>query len=136
MKIVPPTPLTRKRMRATPRSNTPCELALRKELFKLGLRYRIDVAVGRQRIDIAFPNARVAVLVDGCYWHGCGRHWTVPLRNRRWWIAKISENRKRDVRNRAALRREGWAVIQVWEHEEPEKAASRIFKRVRARRNR
>jgi DNA mismatch endonuclease, patch repair protein len=102
------------------------ELALRSALHRRGLRFRVDrpvAGLSRHRVDIAFPRARLAVYVDGCFWHGCPEHGCVPKANSAWWQAKIENNRRRDARADALMRADGWTVLRVWEHEEPERAA-------------
>ena len=69
------------------------------------------------RPDFVFPARRLAVFVDGCFWHGCPRHGTMPKENRRFWQAKITRNQERDREVGAELRRLGWKVLRVWEHE-------------------
>ena len=127
----------RRRMQATPRRDTPCELALRSAIHRLGLRYAVDqppIPTTRRRADLVFRTARVAVFVDGCFWHGCPSHGTWPKANADWWRAKIALNRERDVDTNAWLKREGWAVVRVWAHENPIGAAMRIARLVRRRR--
>jgi DNA mismatch endonuclease (patch repair protein) len=88
----------------------------------------------RRRVDIVFGPARVAVFVDGCFWHGCPEHATWPKRNARFWRKKIEANTRRDRDTDERLRREGWTVVRVWEHEPPNEAADRIEALVRSRR--
>lgn len=119
------------------RQDTAPELALRRALHALGLRYRIQVRVpgnNRRRIDIAFTRAKVAVFVDGCYWHGCPEHGTRPKANREWWDWKIQRNRDRDADTNRLLDEQGWAVIRVWEHEHSVAAAERVRSVAAARR--
>jgi DNA mismatch endonuclease (patch repair protein) len=80
----------------------------------------------RRRADIVFVGARVAVFVDGCFWHGCPDHCVRPKANAAWWREKIATNRRRDAETNAALSRLGWCVIRVWEHENPTAAAMYI----------
>jgi DNA mismatch endonuclease, patch repair protein len=108
------------------------------ELHGRGLRYRLHQRVvpgkGRRRVDITFPRARVAVFVDGCFWHGCDQHGRRRHEVNGWyWPAKIEGNRERDRDTDERLTEAGWLVIRVWEHEPPESAASRIEVAVRAR---
>lgn len=120
-------------MRSTRRRDTAAELALRRVLHRRGLRYRVDLAVltgSRRRVDVVFPRQRVAVFVDGCFWHRCPRHGTTPIANARWWEAKLAANVARDRATDRALRRAGWTVIRVWEHEDPTRAARRIVHRL------
>jgi DNA mismatch endonuclease (patch repair protein) len=106
------------------------ERALRSALHARGLRYRIDYKIGKGRTaprpDVCFTRARVAVFVDGCFWHGCPRHGIQPKTNSHYWRAKLGRNRVRDAANNAALETEGWRVIRVWEHEDPHEAAAMI----------
>ncbi len=110
------------------------EVALGRVLRALGLRYRRHVAVSTRArpvtIDYLFPQARVAVFVDGCFWHACPKHATWPRRHGRWWRDKLAANVARDRRQRAALRSAGWKVLKIWAHEEPERAARRVLRAV------
>jgi DNA mismatch endonuclease (patch repair protein) len=118
------------------RRDTKPELALRSAVWRLGLRYRVDVAPirGRRRADLVFTRAKVAVYVDGCFWHSCPQHATVPKANREWWVAKLQANVARDRDTDARLAERGWLVIRVWEHEDVDIAARRIEGTVRERR--
>ena len=115
-------------MQRQARRDTKPEIALRRELWRRKLRYRIDVAAvpGRRRADIVFTRGRVVVYVDGCYWHSCPDHATVPKANREWWVAKLRANVERDRDTDARLAAAGWEVVRVWEHEAPKEAADRI----------
>ena len=95
--------------------NTGIELSLRKSLWKRGLRYRIHY--GPESIDIAFPSKRIAIFIDGCFWHGCPKHGTIPKTNRDYWQKKISDNNRRDRRKKTTLSNNGWKVLRVWQHE-------------------
>src|SRR3954447_26495843 len=88
----------RRRMERQPRRDTRPELALRRAVWRLGLRYRVDIAPipGRRRADLVFTRARVAVYLDGCFWHSCPTHATIPKANREWWVAKLDTNVRRD----------------------------------------
>lgn len=124
------------RMRKVRQKNTSAEAVLRRELWMLGLRYRIQVPVltrPRRVADLAFPGPRVAVFVDGCFWHGCPKHGTWPKQNADFWRAKILANQERDRDTDARLRAAGWEVVRVWAHENPSQAASLIAKIVRRR---
>jgi DNA (cytosine-5)-methyltransferase 1 len=118
----------RRRMRSTKRRDTKPELALRSELHGLGLRFFVDRPVDgtRRRADIVFPKDRVAIYVDGCYWHACPIHGTTPKENRDWWIAKFAANRARDDDTVAKLCAAGWTVLRFWEHDDPVVAAGQI----------
>jgi len=96
--------------------NTGPELALRKSLWKRGLRYRLHYQVPG-RPDVAFPGKRVAVFVDGCFWHGCPAHGVSPKSNAEFWKLKIRGNIERDQRVTSELENKGWRVLRFWEHE-------------------
>jgi DNA (cytosine-5)-methyltransferase 1 len=120
--------LIRIRMTNTKRRDTKPELALRSSLHGMGLRFSVDRQIrgSRRRSDVVFPTERVAVYVDGCFWHGCPQHGTVPKQNRQWWLDKLAANRQRDVDTDAALRAEGWTVLRFWEHDDPLSAAAKV----------
>lgn len=114
-------------MRTVRRRDTAPEMALRRALWGLGLRYRVHAAcVGSCRPDILFTRRRVAVFVDGCFWHVCPAHATLPATNREWWADKLASNVRRDRENDALLRDAGYIVVRVWEHEDPANVACRI----------
>jgi len=122
---------TRKSMQSNRRRDTTPELAIRRLLHRAGERYRVDfraAAQGRRvHVDIAFPRRKLAVFVDGCYWHGCPIHATTPVTNRDYWVSKIAENRLRDEQQTAALRACEWSVLRIWEHEPAAEAVERIL---------
>lgn len=127
----------RDRFQRQRRSDTAPELALRRELHRRGLRYRVDrppIKGMRSRADVVFGPSKVAVFVDGCFWHGCPTHATAPKNNATWWREKLSANKARDMRVTAALIAAGWEVARVWEHENVVVAADRIEAMVRRRR--
>jgi DNA mismatch endonuclease (patch repair protein) len=112
------------------------ELALRSQLHALGLRYRISarpVPDVRRTADVVFTRARVAVFVDGCYWHGCPDHHRPARQNSEFWTAKIEGNRRRDAAVSQMLTQAGWQVVRVWEHEDSAEAAQRIEALVNSR---
>jgi DNA mismatch endonuclease (patch repair protein) len=124
-------------MSVAARRDTGCELLLRRQLHAAGLRYRVNFPVPgnrRRTIDIAFTRAKVAVFVDGCFWHGCPEHGTQPRANADWWSQKLAANQARDADTTALLEAAGWAVVRVWEHSEPAEAAQLVGERVRERR--
>ena len=118
--------------------DTQPELALRRLLHSHGHRYRVAWPVpGRPRrtIDVAFVGRRVAVFVNGCFWHSCPEHATSPQANSLWWTEKLRANVDRDSETDRLLEQAGWTVVRVWEHEEPADAAARVeavLKRARA----
>lgn len=87
-----------------------------------------------RRADVVFGSARIAVFVDGCFWHSCPLHGSQPSANCEWWAAKLEANRARDADTDQRLAEAGWAVLRVWEHEDPVEAAGRIVAAVRVRR--
>ena len=108
-------------MRSNRRTDTKPEVALRSLLHRGGLRFRKDYAIrlppGRVvHADVAFPRRKLAVFVDGCFWHSCPEHGTVPKSNRAYRVPKLQENVARDRATDAALRSQGWRVLRVWEH--------------------
>ena len=122
------------RMRAQKRRDTGAEIALRRELHRRGLPYRVDVAPIpglRRRADIVFTRSRTAVFIDGCYWHGCPDHATRPRANADWWAVKLDANVARDRDTDQRLAAAGWLVIRAWEHEEPWIVANRVERAVR-----
>lgn len=126
----------RRRMESTGQRDTAAELALRSVLHRKGLRFRVDQAPirgVRRRADIVFRKARVAVYVDGCFWHCCPVHGTWPKANAEWWRGKLETNHARDVDTDRKLRDVGWIPVRVWEHEDPQEAADRIEQLVRER---
>jgi len=111
------------------RRNTKPEIELRRALHRRGLRFRIQTKVPgnkRRTIDIAFTRARLAVFVDGCFWHGCPDHHALPKTNAEWWQWKVDLNRARDKDTDAQLEAAGWLVVRNWEHTTPEEAADRV----------
>lgn len=126
----------RERMVNTKRRDTKPELALRSALHAMGLRFSVNRAIqgSRRRTDVVFPTERVAVYVDGCFWHSCPEHGTVPKQNREWWEDKLAANRRRDADTDASLRAEGWTVLRFWEHEDLLVAARTVRNAVLERR--
>jgi DNA mismatch endonuclease (patch repair protein) len=125
-------------MRANRRTDTKPELALRRALHKLGYRYRkdyrLDLDGGRRvRPDIAFTARRVAVFVDGCFWHACPEHGSKPRANDWYWTPKLARNVERDRLADETLAAAGWQVVRVWEHESLEQALGAVIAVVGAR---
>lgn len=122
-------PEVRASMRGNRGKDTEPELALRKLLYQRGLRYRVNaqpLAEIRRKADVVFPADRVAVFVDGCFWHGCPEHYRPATRNAEFWREKIEGNRARDVETSEQLLAAGWMVIRIWEHEDPAIAADEV----------
>jgi DNA mismatch endonuclease, patch repair protein len=132
----PPTDeATSLRMARQRRRDTDAELTIRRILHARGLRYRVDAALPglpRRRADLTFPRQRVAVFIDGCFWHGCPEHKTAPKNNASWWAVKLARNVERDCQTDAHLAKIGWRVVRIWEHEDPEFAADRVEAAVRS----
>jgi DNA mismatch endonuclease, patch repair protein len=107
-------------MQANKRCDTAPEVALRSALHARGLRFRKDFRLSdvasRPRPDIVFPRAKVAIFVDGCFWHCCPEHGRPPASNTDYWTPKLERNVERDRTNNAALRGAGWNVVRIWEH--------------------
>lgn len=96
------------------------ERVIESSLRALGLKYRKQF--GPARADFAFPREKVALFVDGCFWHGCSRHYVAPVNNAAYWRRKLANNRSRDRQSRSGLKASGWVVIRVWEHSLPKHA--------------
>lgn len=114
--------------------DTEAEWSLRRILHARGLRYRVDAVLPglpRRRADILFPRQKVAVFVDGCFWHGCPVHKTFPKSNAAWWAKKLARNVERDRETDAHLADLGWEVLRIWEHDDPDRAADRVEAAVR-----
>ncbi|MEV6193541.1 very short patch repair endonuclease [Streptomyces sp. NPDC051920] len=107
--------------------DTKAELVVRRLLHAAGLRYRVEYPVpgmARRRIDVAFTRAKVAVLIDGCFWHGCPQHATQPKANAEWWRQKLDRNMARDLETTEHLVAQGWTVLRFWEHVPAEEVAA------------
>lgn len=121
------------------RRDTAPELAIRSELHRRGFRFRVDRAPLwglRSRADIVFGPARVAVYVDGCFWHACPEHGTRPKANAEWWARKLKRNQERDAETNRILHEHGWQVVRAWEHEDPVVVADRVEEALRTERSR
>lgn len=117
--------------------DTAPEMRLRRTLHALGLRYRVHVRPLpelRRTADIVFAGPKVAVFVDGCFWHSCPEHGTEPSSNKAWWAEKLAKNVKRDADTDSRLAAAGWLVVRVWEHEDPAEASARVADSIRSRR--
>jgi DNA mismatch endonuclease, patch repair protein len=116
--------------RANRRQDTRCEVLLRSELHRRGLRFRKDLLVRagtvRVHVDVAFTRVRLAVFVDGCFWHCCPTHFHMPKSNLSYWVPKLEANVERDHRVDAALRESGWTPLRLWEHLAPGEGADMV----------
>lgn len=125
------------RMRAVRRRNTTPELAIRSQLHQHGFRFNVDkspIKGSRRRADIVFPKLRVAIYVDGCFWHSCPIHGSQPKTNAEFWRDKLARNHARDQETDQELIRSDWIPIRVWEHEDPIAAVKRIEETIGERR--
>lgn len=128
----PSTPGRGRNMAAIRRTNTKPEIALRSALHAAGHRYRKDLRLTlasgvRPRPDIVFTRRKVAVFVDGCFWHACPMHFSPPRKNPDYWGPKITRNIERDQRYNEALRSEGWTVVRIWEHQPLPEALEQVL---------
>jgi len=111
-------PLSRSEIMARVKNkNSSAERQLRSALHAEGLRFRLHRRIKGISVDIVFPGPKLVVFVDGCFWHSCPKHATTPKTNQEYWLPKLAENRNRDRAQTAKLRKAGWRVIRVWEHE-------------------
>ncbi|MEV0675962.1 very short patch repair endonuclease [Actinosynnema sp. NPDC050436] len=124
-------------MRRVRRSGTKPEMALRSALHRKGLRFVVDRSPPgtdrRRRVDVLLRGARIALFVDGCFWHSCPVHGQLPQANRKWWRLKLRGIALRDRDTDAQLAKAGWLVVRVWEHEDPAEVAQRVLELVAMR---
>ncbi|WP_435581338.1 very short patch repair endonuclease [Amycolatopsis thermoflava] len=116
--------------------DTKPELAVRRAVHALGLRYRVSARPlpnVRRTADMVFTKAKLAVFVDGCFWHGCPQHHTEAATNADYWAEKVERNRERDAETNRLLTESGWLPLRIWEHEDPAKAAQQVAELVRSR---
>jgi DNA mismatch endonuclease (patch repair protein) len=132
-------PGVRAAMRSNRRVDTKPEVALRSLLHRAGLRfrkdYRLDLPLARVRPDIVFTRVKVAVFVDGCFWHCCPEHAVSPKSNDWYWAPKLARNVERDRRADEALGSAGWHVVRIWEHEPIDEAMTRLLAIIEERRH-
>ncbi|MCW2779127.1 MAG: very short patch repair endonuclease [Frankiales bacterium] len=140
--VLPPAPAAssenaRRVLSRTRRRDTAPELALRRALFALGMRFLVDApAPGcgrRRRVDVLLRGPRIAVLVHGCFWHSCPEHFHPPKANGSWWALKMASIRERDADTLVRLGESGWLPVVVWEHEDMGAAALRLQELARRR---
>ncbi|MEU5826304.1 very short patch repair endonuclease [Micromonospora tulbaghiae] len=128
----------RRSMQANTGRDTKPELALRRAVHALGLRYYVNrrpIKAVRRTADLLFPKLKLAVFLDGCFWHGCPQHHTVAKTNASFWAEKVAANRRRDADTNERLMAQGWKVVRVWEHEPVAEAAARVAATVTALRD-
>jgi DNA mismatch endonuclease (patch repair protein) len=116
-------------MRSNKGRDTSPEIALRRRVHRLGLRYRVNqrpIASLRRTADMVFPRWNLVVFVDGCFWHSCPEHGSIPAARREWWAAKLERTVERDRETNETLRDAGWTVLRIWEHEDADEAALRV----------
>lgn len=132
-------PAVRERMQRQKTRDTEPELAVRRLLHAAGLRYRVDVAPLpelRRRADVVFGPARVALFIDGCFWHGCPAHGARATKsNPSYWSEKVLRNQARDRETDAKLKAAGWMPVRVWEHQPPDAIVTTVLELVAKRRN-
>ena len=127
-------------MRANRRVDTKPEIRLRSALHRAGLRFRKDYLIrlpkgGRVHPDIVFTRRKVAVFVDGCFWHSCPRHGTTPKSNMEYWVPKLRENVERDRTTDSGLQADGWQVLRVWAHMHEDEAVSMVIAQLKSSSN-
>lgn len=123
-------------MQANKGRDTAPEVRLRSAVHRLGLRYRVGVRpvpTLRRSADLVFFKAKVAVFLDGCFWHGCSEHYTAPAANSAFWAEKVRTNRARDRETDRVLTEAGWQVLRFWEHDDPSIAAALVREEVQRR---
>ncbi len=133
---IPSSDAVSKRMSRQSTRDTAPEIAIRRQLHADGFRFRVDRAPLqglRRKADIVFTRGHVAVFIDGCFWHRCPEHGTMPASNAKWWEAKLARNVERDAETNQILTEAGWTVVRIWEHEDPNKAARRVESALRSR---
>ena len=125
-----PSTATSSRMRRQKTSGTQCELQVRRALHARGSRFRVDfrpLPAATTRVDIGWRGVKLAVFIDGCFWHRCPEHFVMPKTNAAWWHNKLQKNTERDRRIDGQLRQAGWTVLRFWEHEPPNEVAATIL---------
>lgn len=126
----------RNSMQGNKNRDTKPEMIVRRSLHASGLRYRVHarpIKEWNRRADLVFPRAKIAVFVNGCFWHGCPQHYKAPKTNAAYWVPKIMRNRERDLETFTRLKSEGWLVIPIWEHEDLYKKSEIVARRIRKR---
>jgi DNA mismatch endonuclease (patch repair protein) len=123
-------------MSAIHSKDTVPEITLRKALWATGYRFRVQY--GKEKIDIAFPSKKLAIFVDGCFWHSCPIHFHEVKTNREYWQPKLKKNKQRDELKNKRLQEQGWTVLRFWEHEltDIDKVVNKIQKTLREKQQR
>ncbi|WP_369962494.1 very short patch repair endonuclease [Leifsonia sp. EB34] len=124
-------PAVRRSMLGNRRRDTGPELAVRRLLHAAGVRYRVDFRLAppsRTCADIVFTRRRIAVFIDGCFWHSCPLHGTSPQKNSEYWLPKLKRNKERDLESTERLESAGWTVLRFWEHEDPATIAESVLR--------
>lgn len=124
-------------MRGNRARDTVPELRVRRLLHAMGCRYLVDVTPikgSRRRADLVFRGPRVAVFIDGCFWHACPQHGMTPRTNTGFWSEKLRRNRERDAETDQLLVEAGWLPLRFWEHQDPAEVAATVAETVRRRR--
>ena len=119
------------RMRRQKTTGTECELRIRRELHARGVRYRVDfrpLPNSRTRVDFGWRGLKLAVFIDGCFWHRCPQHFTEPKSNTAWWLDKLEANTIRDAQIDELLAKAGWTVLRFWEHDPADQVADAILR--------
>ncbi|WP_062528859.1 very short patch repair endonuclease [Demequina rhizosphaerae] len=132
------TPGVERSMRGNKKRDTKPELAVRRLVHTSGLRYRVaatPIKGMRRTADLLFRPTKVAVFIDGCFWHSCPIHATSPKAHSDYWLPKLERNRERDAETTSTLEAAGWLVLRFWEHEDPAEVADAIITTVRERRD-
>ena len=130
---VPSSAVVSAQMSRMPRASTGPELRLRRALHAAGLRFRVHDRSLPGTPDIVFSKARLAIFVDGCFWHACPDHGVLPKNNREWWQQKLDRNRERDREKDALLASAGWHTLHFWEHDDTEEIVTAVFQEWRER---
>ncbi|MFC4395602.1 very short patch repair endonuclease [Arthrobacter sedimenti] len=127
------TPAVRKAMQGNHSRDTKPELAVRRILHAKGLRYRVSyrpIPGLKRTADVVFTRLKVAVFIDGCFWHGCPTHYRAPRSNTPYWEVKLQRNQSRDAEISQKLRLAGWTELRFWSHEDPLIVADRIHQEI------
>ena len=135
-RVAPSSEAALKRMKAAKPRDTSPELAIRSILHRKGLRYTVDTRPLEQlnrKADILFRKQRIAVFIDGCFWHSCPMHGTHAKSNADFWAEKLKKNQERDLDTTKQLEAAGWVVIRIWEHEDPILTSEKIYEIVKAK---